>query len=282
MSLRKPIICILGNSVSLLVQPFRKNADEKTYGEHLVDEGFTVMNSSKQAVVLPEVYRYLEDECIRYFPDYVIINFGIVEATRRARPRWLQHMFSMNAWNNSIINKGYNGPYLRGLKFVTKKLYRMCIERPLYACGLSWRWVSPSTFSFALIDIVKRIFSDTPVKKILILGMLPVADWVEQQAPGTRSSIKVFNQCMRDCASMYSRNIVYIDPQQLIPSGNLAEISADGIHFNAEGHRRLATLLQGLLNGERSEYSDWTKMNQYKKLYSLYEHWNKRKTSNGE
>ena len=83
--------------------PDRISENEKTYVEWLERYG-TVINASKQAVMLKDVYRYLEDEVIRHFPDYVIINMGIVEATYRARPRFLQNYLSENAWNNNIIN----------------------------------------------------------------------------------------------------------------------------------------------------------------------------------
>ena len=117
-----PVISILGNSVPLLIHPFRKNAEEKTYTEILYDNGLHIVNGAKQSAMVTDVYTYLEDECIRHFPDFVILHFGIVEATFRARPRWLQNVFSMNAWNNSVIKKKYNSAVTRGVKYVGKNL----------------------------------------------------------------------------------------------------------------------------------------------------------------
>lgn len=272
-----PIVCLLGNSVPLLMQPFRTGPDEKTYTEHLRDQGFLMVNSAKQSAVVTDLYRFFEDECIRHFPDFVILHFGIVEATWRVRPRWLQNVFSMNAWNNSIINKGYNSPISRGIKFVSKKVYKQLVERACFALGLKTRWVGPRHFQFVLRDVAKRIFSDTPTRKIILIGMTPVADWVERQTPGTNKSIEEYNQLMRDIAGEYS-NITFLDTSQLF-ADTPVPFSVDGIHLNAAGHRELATGLSRLLQGERSDYTGWQGINQYQKLYRFYEHWNKRSTS---
>lgn len=276
---RPRTISILGNSVPILIQPFRQNSQEMTYPEHLRDNGMIVINAAKQSTIASDLYLYLEDECIRYFPDYVIWNFGIVDCTYRARPRWLQNYFSMNAWNNSIIHRGYNGPMIRGIKFFTKKLWRQLVERPAFVLGLKNRWLSPKDFRFVLRDITKRIFSDTPAKKLLLIGIPPVADWVEKQAPGTQESIKQYNQIMVNLTNEYV-NCVFIDPHTL--SSSLPLLSPDGIHFTAEGHRLLAQIILTHLRGEREDYTGWQKINQYEKLFTFYENRYKRKASRSE
>lgn len=275
MTERPHIVCILGNSVPLLIQPFRRNENEKTYSEHLRDRGFLVLNSAKQSVILSDLYHYLEDECIRHFPDYVIIDFGIVECTYRARTRWIQNFFSMNAWNNSIIRKGYNGPLHRGVKFAAKKIYKTLIERPFYALGMKRRWLNPRHFRFILRDIVKRVFSDTPVRKVIIMGMLKPSDWVERHAPGTRKSVAEYNAIMKSLAHEYP-NIVFIDVQALFPPEMTPLMTQDGIHYSAEGHRLVSEKLLTLLQGSRVDYTGWQKINQYDRLYRLYENWFKR------
>lgn len=276
----RPVISIIGNSVPLLIQPFRRSAEDMTYAEHLRDRGFAVVNAAKQSAMVTDLYTYLEDECIRHFPDFVIIHFGIVEATYRARPRWLQNAFSMNAWNNSVIRRGYNGPITRGLKYVAKKLYRKSLERIIFGLGLQRRWVGPERFRFVLRDVVKRVFADTPTKRVVIIGMPRVAEWVEREAPKTNRSIDEFNQVMRDCATEYP-NISFFDAvdfQQRTPTA----ISPDGIHFTAAGHRLLADRLGEMLNGERTDYTGWQSINQYSGLYAIYERWFKRSTSRPE
>jgi hypothetical protein len=278
MSEKQPIVSILGNSVPLLIQPFRQGAHDKTYIEHLRDDNFTILNASKQSVILSDYYYFLEDECIRYFPDYVIIHTGIVECTYRARPRWLQNVFSMNAWNNSVIGKKYNGPVKRGIKYIVKKIYRKSVERPLYMLGIKGRWLGPKDFRFIIKDISKRIFSDTPVKKIILIGMLPISSVIERQAPGTQKSIIEYNQILKSLSEEYP-NIIYFDPQSVTSADSQSEVSSDGIHLTSLGHKLLAEKLKELLHGERVEYTEWQRINQYENLYKIYENSNKRKAS---
>lgn len=273
--MKQPLVCILGNSVPLLIQPFRTSADDKTYAEHLRERGFDVLNSAKQSAMFTDVYRYLEDECIRQYPDYVIIHFGIVEATYRARPRWLQNVFSMNAWNNSIINKGHNGPVVRGIKYVAKKGYKTLVEKPLFRLHLRRRWMPPKVFRFVLRDVAKRLFQDTPVRKLILVTMTPVAPWVEKQAPGTQNSVSEFNRIMKQVAEEYE-NILLLDTADLVADDEMKQVTVDGIHFTAIGHAKLAAALEKQLQGERTHYTDWEKINQYDTLYSIYARWNKR------
>lgn len=270
------IVCVLGNSVPLLIQPHRKGPEDKTYAEHIRAKGFNVINSSKQAVILSEIYYYLEDECIRHFPDFVIFNFGIVECTRRARPRWLQNTLAGNSWNNSIIGRRYNTPIVRGVKFFSKKLYKKTVEKFLYSLNISFRWLSPHDFGFILKDVAKRLFADTPTKKIIVIGMLPVSDWVEKRAPGTSQSIHEYNKIMEETASDYD-NIIFVDPRRIFSTHTLKDISVDGIHYTALGHKILSDHLMSVLSGERNDYLGWQKINPYHR--TRYANWYKRYTS---
>jgi len=275
-----PVVSILGNSVPLLIQPFRQHPEEQTYAEILRDRGLQIVNGTKQSAMVTDVYGYLEDECIRHFPDFVILHFGIVEATYRARPRWLQNVFSMNAWNNSVINKGYNGPVTRGIKYVGKKIYRHTVERIIFTFSLQRRWVSPRRYRFVLRDICKRIFSDTPAKRILLIGLPQVADWVEREAPGTKRSVEECNAVMKALPTEYA-NIFFVDLAAMQNQTPTA-FSPDGIHLNAVGHRLLAEKLLELLSSERQDYTGWQRINQYDTLYRYYERWYKRPSSRSE
>lgn len=272
---RQPIVSILGNSVPLLIQPWRTRPTERAYPEHLRDRGFDVLNGTKQSAIISDLYLYLEDECIRQAPDFVVMHFGIVECTYRTRPRWLQNVWSMNAWNNSIIRRGYNGPLTRGLKYLTKKIATRTIERWLFALGIKWRWLGPKDFRFILRDVTKRIFQDTPAKKIVLIGMLPVADWIEQKAPGTQASITQYNAIMADLAEECP-DVRFLQPAEATGGRPLTDLSSDGIHFTAEGHRRLAETIIGQLNGERTTFTGWLAINQYDRLYGIYARWFKR------
>jgi len=224
----------------------------------------------KQSAMISDLYWYFEDECTRHAPDYVILHFGIVEATYRARPRCMQNYFSMNAWNNSVIDKPYNGPIRRGMKFVLKKMHKRIVEHLLYTLGVKWRWCSLKKFTFSLKDIVKRIFADSAAKKIILIGMTELVEWSEKQAPGSNESIRQYNEVMKQIASL-SPNITYIDPENAFKGHQRADITPDGIHFTGLGHRLLADHIAAQLTGKRENYLGWQKINQYESLYSLYE-----------
>jgi hypothetical protein len=274
---RPSVVSILGNSVALLVQPLRESAEDRTYPEHLRDHGFTVVNASKQSAMLPHLYRYLEDECIRHAPDFVVVNFGIVECTSRVRSFAIQRYFSMNAWNNSVIDRGYVGPVGRGVAYMAKKFYSNLIERALFSLGWKRRWVSPNDFRFVLRDVLKRLFADTPVRRIVILGMLRPDDWLEREAPGTRASVEEYNGIMRSVAAEYV-NLIYVDPEAVLTGTARKQWTPDGMHFTGEGHRRIAEALSSHFTGEREDYTGWTKINQYGALHGVYARWNKRAT----
>lgn len=242
-------IAILGNSVPLLVFPRRCSLNDKTYAELLEENGCKIINASKQAVTLADVYRYLEDEVIRYFPDYLIIHLGIVEATFRARPRFLQNYFNENAWKNNIINISYCSTYKRAIQRVIKSIYKL-LEKILYSLRIKWRYLSPGKFSHALKDLLICLEAHTPVKKIIIVGMLPGNTILEKLAPGTGQSIEEFNAIMRNISFGF-HNTHYLNVEEILSGHALQEISPDSIHFNALGHKLLAKHILSIITDQK-------------------------------
>lgn len=247
MSIQNKKIGILGNSVSLLVLPHRKAIDDKTYAEHLEDQGYSIINASKQSVMLYDVYRYLEDELIRYFPDYIVINMGIVEATLRARPRFLQNFFSENAWRNNIINISFLTMLQRGFRRVSKVFYRF-VERILYALHIKWRWMSPRKFKFAIYDVLKILSTYTPAKKIIVLGMLPVSSELDRVSPGTKDSVVQYNNFMREESSRFERAI-FVGMDDIFSSDEIKNATEDSIHLSALGHKRVSEHISNMIEG---------------------------------
>jgi lysophospholipase L1-like esterase len=242
-------VCILGNSISLLLCPPRKLVDDKTYHEHLEAMGYRVINASKQSVMLKDVYRYLEDEVIRYFPEYIIINMGIVEATFRTKSRWLHNYVSENAWNNNIINIGYCSKMGRGLRRIAKKLYRP-LGNLLYFFHLKWRFMPPRQFQHALRDIVRKLIDRCPVKKVIILGMLPISKELERIVPGTRQSVAEYNLLMERTTKEF-KNVVFVSMADLFVDKELPVATIDSIHYTAAGHEKVAKRLAAIIEGTK-------------------------------
>lgn len=248
-------ICILGNSVSLLVVPDRKNSIEKTYSELFEEVGYNVINSSKQATTLSDVFRYFDDEVIRLFPNIVIINYGIVEATYRTKPRWLNNYFSGNDWNNNIIDNSYCPFFSRFIRKGFKILYKP-IGRIFFLLHLKWRFMTPKKFSKALFLLLLKLTAYTPVKQIIILGMLPIDGNLEKIAPGTKSSVLEYNMIMNKVCDSYEKAI-FIDLSSIFTEkSELLQASIDSIHLTAYGHKMVFDKIYSLINGDKFEISD--------------------------
>ena len=242
-------ICVLGNSVAMLVVPDRKNTSEKTYFELLEENGYRTINASKQAVILSDVFKYLEDEVIRKFPDFVIINFGIVEATYRTKNRCLHNYFSGNAWNNNIINTGYCSFSARVFRKAIKILYKP-FSRILFSLHIKWRFMSPSRYKHALTIILTKLLAYTPVKRIIILGMLPVNDKLEKVTSGTSKSVVEYNELMKDICDIHDK-VSYLDMNKLFKtSDDIGLATMDSIHLTAYGHKKVFDKINQIIAGE--------------------------------
>lgn len=261
-------IVILGNSVPLLMDPPRKEKGEKTYGERLEDMGFRVFNRAKQAVVVSDLYRYMEDECTRLFPDIVVLNFGIVECTTRVRSRRMHSYFSENAWKNSIIDVGYVNTLGRIERRIGKKIFRIG-EKALFALGFRRRWVSAKDFEFIIKDVIRVLFRDTNTRCVCLVPILNGAPWLEREAPGTLEAIGVYNSAMRRISSELE-GVRFLEPSSIYRGDEEKDISGDGIHLSAHGHARVADeIAQCIRTTDRSSPS-WKSINVYGKLVGKY------------
>lgn len=237
-------ICILGNSVPLLVSPYRQNEEEMTYGEILRNNLFEVKNCGRQSTMISDLYKTLEEDCLSFFPDIVVLNYGIVECTYRTRTRWLQSRFSINAWKNTIISTPLMVRWKRIRNYVIKKLLRP-FDRFFHCIGLHYRWMPPSKFGFCLMDISRAILKETGVNEIIVLGMLEARTWLEREAPKTSKSIIRYNEIMKSLCSS-TQGLVFIDTARLL--GNDLAYSDDGIHFTATGHELIAKAIADEIN----------------------------------
>jgi hypothetical protein len=267
-------ICVLGNSGSLLVMPHRDSDSDRTYPEYLAEKGFDVLNSSLQSAMISDMYRYLEDECVRKNPDHVVLNFGIVECTYRVRSRRLQSFFAANAWKNVLVGNGFNPPGVRIFKEVSKRLYRSLVEKPLFALGLKRRWLKPAMFRFILVDLIKNLLKDTNVRTIFFVGMPRAHPWLEREAPGTAESVQEYNAILKEVSNC-DGNVVFLDPEAVMVRDSSERCSPDGIHFTSAGHLALAAAIEARRNSVRvGRFDAWKELSPYKSgALKLYQKW---------
>ena len=239
-------ICILGNSVSLLVWPKRNTPNDRTYGEHLRAMGWHVKSASRQGVMISDTCLYLEDDVLNNAPDYLILQFGVVESTYRARPRFLHKQFSNNNWRNNIVRIPYRGPSKRAFVSLLNKAYQQ-IEKALFASGIRWRYLSPRHFRDALEQTVAACKKNSGVKGYILVGISPINERLEQIAPGTRQSTAEYDEIMRAYAES-TPHVSFISLFEVFQNESLKEVVPDGIHLSALGHKLLAKELNSILS----------------------------------
>ena len=263
---------ILGNSVSLLVDPYRVTPDYLTYSELIRAAGNEVWNVSRQASVVTDLYSSLEEDCLTRSPDVVVLQFGIVEATSRLRGRRTAWRLSGIAWKNTVTNGGYDPPTRRVLKRVIHHLMDRWIERPLMKLGIRFRWVSLRAYETAIRDICRAILKETVASQIVLVGIHAARAWLERVAPGTSRAIARYNGVMESISDDFAA-------VAFVPVPNDPE-STDGIHLSPAGHRRLAESILSLSpdGGRPGEFTQWMDAPVYAGLVGkLYENRRKRK-----
>lgn len=231
-------LCIFGNSMSILVSPNRRSLQDKSYSEIINDSGFIVNNASEQGITIVDFFRFFENELIKFRPNILVIQCGIVECTFRARPRFLHSFFSGNNWSNRTFNKKYVATRNKKFSIYIYKLYRI-IEKIFFSIGIKWRYVNPRVFYEALNEFFLKCFQQSGVERYVIIGLYSHVHQLEAKAPGTISSINEYNNILKSFASKQN-NTVFIDLDNLFKDFNSDDVTSDGIHLTSFGHAVLA------------------------------------------
>lgn len=236
-------ISILGNSASLIMRPPRQKNDEKTYVEILEKEmKYNVCHAGKRGAIISDAYNYLEDEVIRFYPDVVIIHFGIVEAVPRLRNRFIYMHSNRNEYKNSIFLSKYKLNIYEqffdyGLVAVSKvfEAIRKIIGKYIY-------WLSPEDYSYVLEEYILEIKKELGAK-IILIGLGKAGEVIEKKCPGTDANILKYNEVMKKQSKKFP-NVYFLD---LYNDDKFIGCIPDGSHFNNKGHRMIANKIKLLL-----------------------------------
>ena len=226
-------IVIAGNSVALRIRPPRQSEVELNYSEILeknLPDTF-VINRAIGAKVMPHETSFL-DEMIAYHADYYILNYGIVDACTRSVPRWL--------WNFINNDNPQHGLIRKGLRYLCYR-FEAAFRRILTVIRGKRAWTRRAAFAYKYEKFIKLLQKDT-AGKIICISINRPSSRIERSLPGSVRNVQRYNEVIRQLANKY--NAFYIESfydfdDSLIP---------DGIHFNAEGHRKLATMLLNVIN----------------------------------
>jgi lysophospholipase L1-like esterase len=171
------------------------------------------------------------DAFLRFFPDYYILNFGIVDASSRSVPEFIFRFI------NHIPAKRY---FIIEWKRKLFGLLELKFRRSLVSLRGQSSWTSEFEFRKKYADIIERIQKETS-SKIICLSINPTNKRVEEQLPGTTKKIEAYNLIIQELCT--NNNCHYIDAKAIITE----EMLPDGIHYNAEGHRRIAIKIADLI-----------------------------------
>ena len=238
------MICILGNSVSLVMRPPRQTAAEQTYAEILRAElACEVINWSQRAAMISDGVRAVEDVVITRYPQAVVIQYGIVECTLRDMPRWLYQFVKLRLQGDE--NRWQRLP----VQLAARTL--MPLSRRWAALRGRWRWMEPQPFAHDVRKLVQLIRKETSALPIVINIPTP-SERVERLAPGTSASAAEYNRLLALLAAelqvplLDAAALIAPDPDALLP---------DGIHFSASGHRLVADQIKALIGAHSKDGS---------------------------
>jgi hypothetical protein len=233
-------ICILGNSVSLRMRPARNISTDLTYSEILEARGHSVKNVSKAGVMLNEAFAYLDDEVISFFPDLVIIHFGVVEVSYRQTVRWLNNFVIQNYYLNRVFSRSFRldslswrfaSLFIRAANFVTHRVASFF--------EFKWQWFPTKDFLAVLRSTIDVILKETGAT-VFLVGISHRGLRVEKTLQGSAEEITAANEIVQRLSPSYGRRVQYLDPNRFLQLGAADDLIPDGVHFSARGHRLMA------------------------------------------
>jgi hypothetical protein len=230
-------IVLLGDSVSLRIRPVRSAHAEKTYAEHLMalNQGFFVVNLGRGATSIKSQMADM-DPIIRQFPDFYVLNFGIVDCSTRSVPEWVFRFINTIKPTEWLIRRWTR----KAVDFFEKKNRKF-----LVLLRGKRSWTSEKDFKSVYLKTIKLLQKETGAQ-IICLGINQTDERVESQLPGTKQKINQYNQLIKQVCE--STGCSFVDTYNLIEPKNVP----DGIHFDAVGHKQVAFLIRDIINSKGS------------------------------
>lgn len=223
-------IAVVGNSVAMRVRPPEQPPDNRNYTvllrEAEAETGgckvtMNVTNWSSGGATIREIHKSLND-IIRLFPDFYVLNLGVVDASTRDIPRWFFN----------IINSTNPSRFHRVMKFIHGGLITR-FRRPLVLIRGKRSWVSHREFNQLYALLIERLLKETNAT-IIGLSINLANERVERALPGSRSNHEKYNRIIEH--NMQHSRCIYLDLEDF----NTEIHFPDGVHFSAEGHRLVA------------------------------------------
>lgn len=244
-------VVVSASSVGYYVRPQTVDGPSRPYPEVLdellrhVGVAADVVNHSGWFQMVHEAFRNIQTIAVPYGADVVVLNFGILEAESTLLPTTLvRSVYDWGPTTNPVWST------LRRRILLPVHHFHVRLAPRIMRRGAAFHRLSPGRFEAELSRTVAWLRKERNAL-VLVLNINPVGDNVEKTLPGTRRSVERYNaiieRVVRDRADGSTR---LIDVHSAVAAGNHGGfLVADGIHYTAAGHRLVAGLLAGEIEG---------------------------------
>ncbi len=226
-------IVVIGNSVALRVRPpkeFPYNRNYSTVLEDLLAEDdpgrtYLVRNKGFSRLLISEVFENF-DQYVQEFPDYYIINLGVVDASTREIPLWFANV--IRSESNSLFHR-----FMKGLHYhIFKKHHSFFVKlRGKKA------WISEKKFEQYYDRLFKDLKKETNAR-FIALSVNAGNERIEKKIPRSLKNYIRYSEIIKRVSAKHGAT--YINTFQLMEPADIP----DGIHFSAKGHLKLAEALK--------------------------------------
>lgn len=231
-------ITIVGNSVALRKRPPVSPPFNLTYGELLEkrlnnssQELYITNNLGKQRNHLRTILGSL-DAYVQTFPEYFILNIGIVEATTRDIPIWISDI-------KDLQEKQFN-PFSQFVNFLHLHLVKPHRSTFVKLRGKT-SWYSSREFEKFYDLLISRLQKETNAT-IILLPINGPSRRLESLAPGTSQNIEKFNAIISSLGARH--NLTVVNTKGLDENIHFP----DGVHYSQNGHQKIAEQLYDIIS----------------------------------
>ncbi len=230
-------VSIIGCSVAIRVRPPMKEPMNKNYGQYLQDKlsetdsntCFTISNKAFTRATLKDIFPRI-DELISDYPDYIVLNIGIPDASTRDVPKWFSDIITFKSQ--------------KSISILLATVYNI-IVKPKRSIFVKLRgknsWVNKKQFKNLYKILIEYIIKETN-SKIIIIPINTPSDRVEKQLPGTKKNVEIYNKIINKLSSEFDIkkvDISDIDGVKYYP---------DGIHYSTEGHKIISNKIANIIS----------------------------------
>jgi len=223
-------ITIIGNSVALRVRPTKSYPKNKNYTYQLNEllhaslpyHSIIIDNKALGASTIYNISLNI-DKYINTFPNFYVLNFGVVDASTREVPLWFYRLATSKR-DNIIVS--FCRFFYRGvIPKIRPFLVRLRARKS---------WIPRKKFVRLFENLITTLTRETNAK-IIVIPINPANDRIENNLPGTRKNHLLYNHIMKSIVEKYPDHY-YLDDLTLTPT----EDYPDGVHFSLKGHEIIA------------------------------------------